>query len=77
MQQVGFSGEDLRHYMHYSSDFRRRSPAKNRTCDARGGDQRCQMESQHYQAGKPTTLEGETCDKKNQKGISKDCLSLV
>ena len=35
--QVGFSGEGLRHYLLYSSDFRRRSTAKNQTCDARWG----------------------------------------
>ena len=49
--QVGFSGEDLRHYMPYSSDFRRRSPAKNRTCDARWGDLRHKMGNQHNQRG--------------------------
>ena len=55
VRQVGFSGEDLRHYMLYSSDFRRRSPAKNRTCDTRWGDQRCQMGNQHYRSGRPAT----------------------
>ena len=34
--------EDLRHYMLYSSDFRRRSPAKNRTCGAGVADLRRQ-----------------------------------
>ena len=105
VRQVGFSGEDLRRRGPYSSDFRRRPPAKNRTCGAGGGDLRHQMGSQHYRSGRPATLyalqqrfpspvpgkesdlrhqggrpatpEGETCGKKNQKGISKDCLSLV
>ena len=46
--QVGFSGEDLRHYLLYSSDFRRWSLAKNRTCDTRGGDLR-------RRSGRPAT----------------------
>ena len=43
--------EDLRHYMLYSSDFRRRSPAKNRTCGAGVADLRRQRGG-----GGPATL---------------------
>ena len=69
VQQVGFSGWDLRRCGSYSSDFRRQSPAKNQTCDAREGDLRRQMGSQHYRSGRPATPYGEpalqewkTCD---------------
>ena len=71
VRQVGFSGEDLRHYMLYSSDFRRRSPAKNRTCDTRWGDQRCQMGNQHYRSGRPATPNGETCDTRWETSITR------
>ena len=43
--------EDLRHYMLYSSDFCRQSPAKNQTCDTRVADLRHKMGNQHNQRG--------------------------
>ena len=55
MSQVGFSRWDLRRCGSYSSDFRRRSPANNRTCDTRVRDRRPRSEG-------PATPEGQTCD---------------
>ena len=48
--------------MLYSSDFRRRPPANNRTCDTRWGDLRHKIGNQHNQRGRPATPSWQTCD---------------